>query len=360
MPKKSENIKKVKKILFVPYLLEELELYFNLTLDRIFFFFFKEIDFAKSFLRDALPQELLDKLDLEKLSIEPIEQIDENLKRYYLDMLYQVPLKDGSGVQKFYTILEHKSYPDYWTMFQGFQYAVEILSKIRQKKQKILPTTVLIIVHQGKKPFSEVTNMRDYFSPDPVLQKYAIHFPAIVYDTSPQSQREFIFDPNAPIKDLVLKMMRNVSEKDVRSAAKQLLEEIRRRPPDSKLVRLRRLFLVSLEKIAKMKLDEVVELEKSTALKGVDEMSVFEQMILEKAKESKAEGLEEGLEAGRVAGLEEGARTALLCLLKRKFKRIPRQMAARIEQIRDTTVLQSLIVSAGMCFSIQEFEEDMV
>ena len=81
-------------------------------------------------------------------------------------------------------------------------------------------------------------------------------------------------------------------------------------------------------------------------------MSVFEQMILEKAKESKAEGLEEGR--------EEGARTALLCLLKRKFKRIPRQMAARIEQIRDTTVLQSLNVSAGMCSSIQEFEEDMV
>ena len=340
---KDENNQKKKKII-VPLTKEEFELFCNLSLDRVFFFYSKEVDFAISFLTDCLPDELINKLDLNKLEVCPLENLDGQMNKYYMDMLYRVPYKDGSGIQNFYTILEHKSYPDRWTMFQGFEYAVRVLHEKQKDLPEYLPTTVVIIDHQGKNSFSGVTNMRDYFSPDSIMQKYAIQFPAIVFDTSPSSPQTFRYDPNVPHKDLVLKMMRAISEKDLMFAAERFLEEINQREINSDIVQLRRVFLVSLEKIAKMNLDVVKNLEKTTIPQGVEEMSVFEQMMLE----------------GREEGREEGARNSLIFLLNRKFKKVPQHIISRIEQIRDLTVLQSLNVSAAMCQTIQEFESEMV
>ena len=150
--------------------------------------------------------------------------------------------------------------------------------------------------------------------------------------------------------------MRAVVEREPISSARKILEEICQREPNEELVRLRRLFLVSLEKLAKIDFTTVRELEKQTHPKGVEEMSVFEQMMKECGEEALKQGLEQGLEQGQ----ERGARNSLLFLLKRKFKTVPRRITARIEQIRDLTVLQSLNVSAAMSETIQEFESDLM
>jgi predicted transposase/invertase (TIGR01784 family) len=76
---------------------------------------------AKGFLTHYLPAEVRAVLDLNTLRLSKDSFIDEALQGHYSDLLYHVERYSGQGVYV-YVLMEHKSYPDRWTVFQLLRY----------------------------------------------------------------------------------------------------------------------------------------------------------------------------------------------------------------------------------------------
>ena len=116
----------VKKIVGNPH-----DLYFKST--------FGKLDFIKRFLKNFLPKELTEIIDMDTLSREPASYLNEELKEQFADLVYKTCIK---GKQAYITFLfEHKSYKDRMVIFQILKYMIAIWEKdvkgnLKKRKSK--------------------------------------------------------------------------------------------------------------------------------------------------------------------------------------------------------------------------------
>ena len=95
--------------------------------DEFFVGTFQRKRLAQAFLRIMLPAELLGRLDLDGLTAEPRHITDELFKTLIADVVYRVPIKGTDSHINFFIILEHKSYNDFWTIFQLWGYVSHVI-----------------------------------------------------------------------------------------------------------------------------------------------------------------------------------------------------------------------------------------
>jgi flagellar biosynthesis/type III secretory pathway protein FliH len=79
--------------------------------------------------------------------------------------------------------------------------------------------------------------------------------------------------------------------------------------------------------------------------------SVLDQLVAERIAEGKAEG--------EAKGKAEGLRKAVLNVLCKRFKmtNVPKRMKAAILRMNDPIALESLVIDAAMCQTLDEFAE---
>ncbi len=65
---------------------------------------------AKPMIEAYLPKDLLDKLDLDTLEIDPNSYINDELKENFSDLVWSCQLKGSKEERKIAFLLEHKSY----------------------------------------------------------------------------------------------------------------------------------------------------------------------------------------------------------------------------------------------------------
>lgn len=106
---------------------------------------------ATTFFEKFLPAGLLNTLDLQTLKPFQESYLQDDLKEFFSDMVFEVALKDRASVTMDIVLLfEHKSAPDKNVVFQIGSYMFSRwMSTIRQK-EKIKPI-IPIIYYQGKK-----------------------------------------------------------------------------------------------------------------------------------------------------------------------------------------------------------------
>ena len=84
---------------------------------------------------------------------------------------------------------------------------------------------------------------------------------------------------------------------------------------------------------------------------------------MEGREEGRQEGLEEGREEGRQEGLEEGIlqakQTAVVNALKTRFQDVPEEISVRLGSIQDEVVLDSLLIEAILCKSLDDFKQKL-
>lgn len=92
--------------------------------DKLFKRFFRYTDITKDFLKNYLPVEIRDMLDLDTINLENSNHIDKDLKETFSDMLFSVDINDESGY--LYLLFEHKSYGSGDVSLQLLKYIIEI------------------------------------------------------------------------------------------------------------------------------------------------------------------------------------------------------------------------------------------
>ena len=95
---------------------------------------FGNIEIAKDFLQNYLPENVVKTIDLNTLEKENGSYVDEDLQESFKDMLYKTTINGVEGY--IYILFEHKSYNDSLVSFQILKYIIKIWEEKIDKKQR--------------------------------------------------------------------------------------------------------------------------------------------------------------------------------------------------------------------------------
>jgi predicted transposase/invertase (TIGR01784 family) len=174
---------------------------------------FSKKEIAVDFLKNYLPEKILEHINLETLTNQNGEYIDKNLKKDFSDLLYQVEIDGKEGY--IYILFEHKSYEDEKVIFQLLRYMTKIWEERFDSKRKKAPIIIPLVIYHGKKVWKTETKLWEYIEEikemPKEIQDMTPDFEFKLYDYSPQSKTEI---KGRAILQAVLKMLKAIREKD--------------------------------------------------------------------------------------------------------------------------------------------------
>jgi len=304
---------------------------------------------AMDFIKNYLPQEILNKVDLTDIKIAKDSFVDENLKESFSDILYNVKIEDRDGY--IYLLFEHKSYHDIMVPIQLLKYLTEIWSlHKKQFGRRQLPIIIPILIYHGDEKWKQGSSLSNILEEPPVgLEKYVPEYSYLVYDFSDYTDAEI----KGEIKlRLFLKLISHIFNEDFDKGLREVI------PLLNKLVD-QVTGLDYVETVVKYILNttdgiSLEELEKKTSEISLEGRKIFMTIAEQLVKEGEQKGLEKGLEKGMEKGMEKELMDTVRVLIKKKFNTELRQ---DIEKRIETANKRSLIEIRDNIFEINSLEE---
>ncbi len=307
--------------------------------DRFFKSTMTDLEIAKDYMRNFLPPEVVEKLQLEQLSLETTNYISDELAECFSDIVYNCPYgKDGQEVQ-ISLLLEHKSYVSPYPHYQLLRYMLSIWDYCIANNLP-LKIVIPIIFYHGKdtwkvKPFS------DYFEGiDETLRRY---IPLFMYELT---------DVNTYTDDVILalnvRFLRNALLLFKYGRNQEFVAEnfelffVTRKEEDTWNPRIRNFFhkafvyLILISNFGKREVNKIIQ-KLPSRIKQIG-MSTYEQLI--------EAGKIEGLEKGEQIGLEKAEQirlkkeAAAICRLYQKGS--PIQFIADVLDLEESYVREVL------------------
>lgn len=119
--------------------------------DKFFKGAFSMLVVTKPLLLQFLPKDLLDKLDLDTLEIDPNSYINDELKETFSDMVWSCRLKNSQQQRKIAFLFEHKSYKPAYPHFQINDYQRNSWKMEIESGQKPVPILPIVFFHGKEK-----------------------------------------------------------------------------------------------------------------------------------------------------------------------------------------------------------------
>jgi len=217
-----------------------------LTHDKLFREVFQWIELAKAFLRFVLPGPILAKLNLDGLTVEPKDFLSVVFRETRADMIYRIPILGREESLCIYVLLEHKSYNDFFTIFQADQYAGQINQQelrraIDEKRLTVdfrLSPVLVIVFHHDETAFTGPIDVAGVYADYDFLADYLPQRRAILFDLSTLAESAIPDDPEVPELYAVLRIMQVIFSTDIATKSRVVLERLK---PYSDVPKYRRL-----------------------------------------------------------------------------------------------------------------------
>ena len=153
--------------------------------DSMFHNFMSKRDLAISWIKDYLPA-LSEKVDLDRLQVEPNEFHARSLSKWVADVVYSIPLRDSPNHAKVAVILEHKSRIAQdecrVAIAQTLTYlASQCLREAKETKAgTVIPQPLAVVVYTGSNRKLTKISWNKFFPVLPGLEKFGMHFDLVV------------------------------------------------------------------------------------------------------------------------------------------------------------------------------------
>jgi predicted transposase/invertase (TIGR01784 family) len=316
-----------------------------------------DIRVAREFFDLHLPAVYREQINLDTLRLCPSMHIDEKLQANYLDVLYQVDLKSGETAYLM-LLAEHQSTPDPWMPYRILAYILSIwryhYDQAKGKKKSKLPLVIPQVFYNGRRKYTESTDIRDLIQAPRELIDAVLFQPFTLIDVNTIPDEEL----RAHLwSGLLGFLMKHIHTQEILGHLQTVLEplrELERLGGEKLVVTLLEYVLRTGETIQidvfKAHIQEVFSQEAGEKIMTIAER--FEQrgelrgeqrgiLLGHQAglQEGRQEGRQAGLQEGRQEGRQEGEAAILLRLLIRKFQTIPSSYRQRIEQADAETLL---------------------
>jgi predicted transposase/invertase (TIGR01784 family) len=300
------------------------------TFDRLFRRLFGDADAAADLARNALPQELLRRIDLDSAELIEGSFVDEQLRGHQTDLLVRFRSSGGREIYV-YVLVEHKSSPDRWAPLQMLRYVVRVYQELLDKAtgRSRLPEVVPLLLYHGSRRWryalsleSHIEGKREY--------GHIPRFTPILYDLRNVRRERVSGAVHTAVGLLCLKyIQRRFTKKVVRL----LLDELHRLPRDEWSRRYTEAFYAA---IVRVKEQEEIDLfiAHARAMRYRDS----EEAVMTYGEKLLKEGLEKGLEKGRLREKQEVLRRQL----SRKFQ-LNREEAELIDSCDDSRALDEAL-----------------
>jgi predicted transposase/invertase (TIGR01784 family) len=310
---------------------------------------------AKGFLAHYLPTEVRAVLDLDTLTLSKASFVDETLKAHYSDLLYQVKRKQGENAYV-YVLMEHKSYPDRWTVFQLLRYIVRIWERELKKKPTLLPAIVPLVVYHGEQGWKAEWNLRALVDADDVLSAFIPDFHYLVCDLTHDDLSQLQGQATLQVAVRLLKYIFHQEFGERLPEIAAFFREVLNQTDG----------LGYLQTVLKYIAQSTDKLDKTTLHQVIHQAlpEIGDTLMPTIAETWCQEGLQKGLEQGLERGLEQGlqkeiahARADILEILKARFKTVPKPLVKRVETLNDLAKLRKLLTQAATANSLKAFQE---
>ena len=316
----------------------------------------RDLDKARKFLKLMLKPEIIDLLDLERLELSQESFLDEDLKKLYGDVLYQVPVKNSNENIIVFVLIELKTENDKWVLFQLAKYIIRIWDKEYRKAENEgrladfkLPTVIPLIFHHGESRFTASTELIKQVRVLQGLEQYTLNMKSFLFDVTPLGEKDLPEDLELCVLIMVLQA---VFSEDV---VVRLLAIYKKLRPKLHEPRYKKLWdncvFYATTSSSKFKTEDRLKIINEIQTTGDRTMAttLWDQLI----EEGKAEGKTEG----KAEGKAEGEAKAIVLVLKTRLGRVPKSIKDAVHAITDSKTLEKLTKLAVTCKSLAEFEK---
>ena len=275
--------------------------------DKFFKETFSNVEVAKDFINNYLPQNIVDIIDVNTLEPQKDSFINEDLEEVFSDMLFKAKINHKEGYV--YFLFEHKSYRYKNIAFQLLRYMIEIWeAKIKKEDTYELPIIIPLVVYHGKEDWKVKTELGemitgyDELSED--IKKYIPNYEYLIYDLSNYTDEEIKGEAKLRI---LISIFRDIFTKD----NEKLIESISRAAHYLEELEDKATGIEYFETFMKYILNTGQELKKSDIEKIIKKIEITypegSDIVMTLAEILRKEGLEEGLEKGIEQGIKQEA-----------------------------------------------------
>lgn len=324
--------------------------------DKLFKRFFRYTDITKDFLKNYLPVEIRDMVDLDTISLEDSNHIDKDLKEIYSDMLFSVNINDESGY--LYLLFEHKSYGSRDVSLQLLKYMTEIWSKdMEEKKLGNLPVIIPLVIYHGKTRWNIDKNLggiiEGYYGLSEGMQEYIPDFKYLIYDLSSFTQDEI---KGQVINKIILTTFKNIQNEDLEGMIKSILDAARYLNELEDKKRATEYFEILIKYIYSARIDFTQNEVKRIYAEVEYIYPEGSEIIMSLAERLEEEALERGLEKGRLEGEIKTVKKNIRNILFSRFELTDVEVNKKLEKLDDILILDSLFNKAISIESLDEFK----
>ncbi|EHQ90635.1 Rpn family recombination-promoting nuclease/putative transposase [Desulfosporosinus youngiae] len=267
--------------------------------------FFKEtlsdLRTTQDFLQNYLPQELLEFMDLETVTLHKDSFIEKELEETFSDLLFQTKINHKDSY--LYLLFEHKSYPSPKVALQLLKYMLNIWElKTAGRPAAKLPVIIPLVVYHGQARWNSPLKLsgliEDYEQLPLAVANCLPDFSYLLYNISAYS--------NADIKgsmklQIFLKLLRDIFEEDYGVFLKTLQESLRALDELEKQDKESEYFETFIRYIMNARNDlefqTVYDLAKEISLERSEVLMTIAEKLITEGMER---GLEEGMEKGKL------------------------------------------------------------
>ncbi len=162
--------------------------------DKLFKTVFSKKEAVAEFIQKFLPSDVASRIDLDSLTLDSTEYIDEHLKDHCSDVVYNADYISNNQQTisiKVSLLFEHKSYQESHPHLQLLRYFLNVWEIQRKQKQPLTPFIPIIFYH-GKKAWNNKP-FHEYFDNlgDSNLLRFAPQFECLLVDTTQYNNKDF-------------------------------------------------------------------------------------------------------------------------------------------------------------------------
>ena len=275
---------------------------------------------AAELLRAALDPRLVARVDWASLTLAQSSFIDEHLRAQQADLLFSVRLGKHNICP--YLLLEHKSSPEHWTVYQLVKYVLRIWDDRRDddRRRRRLPPIVPVVLYHGTRPWNAPTEFSRLVDIPPgleFLRDTTPRFKFVLVDLQALDDEALRTHGASPAVRLTLLALTRTRQADDLQALVRgwihLLRQLSAEPGGEAVIRsvFSYLYLVRGREACKR-----IDLQALNFPEGEPIMETMADYLIKK-----------GRKEGRKEGRQEGHKEVFLRLLQRKF---PQVSAARV------------------------------
>lgn len=317
--------------------------------DKFFKEMFSNVETAKDFIINYLPEKVLQIIDVDTLTVQKDSFINKELQGSHTDLLFKVNICNEEGY--LYLLFEHKSYLDRGISLQLLKYMVNIWETKRIKERESeLPVIIPLVIFHGQSKWKIPTSLSDilngYMKLPEEVKVYVPNFSYLFYDVSKYSDEDIKGSLQTRIMLTLLRDMVTKNglalRKSIERALYYLLELEDKETAVGYLETMLRYIFSTAKDLTEKDAKQIQKTLETAKFKG-------SEFVVTLADIWREQGREEGIEIGKAQAMSNMA----IFLLKNKLGTLPEDLEVTISKA-DISVLEQLLTKI---FTIENIDD---